>query len=69
MKSKGCKEEQIITILKGHEVGVPVVQLARRLSIVQATCYRWKYTYAGLAPSDVRRLWLPERKTSASNDW
>jgi putative transposase len=56
MKRKKFKEEQIIKILKEHEAGTTIVDLARRHGIAENTLYRWKARYGGLEVSEAKRL-------------
>ena len=56
MKRKRFTEEQIITILKEHEAGSTVVDLARHHGIAENTIYRWKSKYGGMEVSDAKRL-------------
>lgn len=56
MKRKRFTEEQIITILKEHEAGSTVVDLARNHGIAEKTIYRWKSKYGGMEVSDAKRL-------------
>jgi len=42
MKRKRYTEEQIISILKQHEAGRSMVDLAREFGIAENTLYRWK---------------------------
>jgi putative transposase len=56
MKRKRYTEEQIISILKEHQAGASVPDLARRYGIVENTIYRWKSKYAGMEVSEARRL-------------
>ena len=39
-----------------EEVGVPVVQLIRKVGISEQTFYRWKKQYVGLELDQVRQL-------------
>lgn len=43
-------------ILKQGEEGVPVAEVCRRAGISQATYFNWKKKYAGLLPTEMRRL-------------
>ena len=52
MKRKRYTHEQIISILKEHEAGQPVGELARRYGVVENTIYRWKSRYGGMEISD-----------------
>jgi putative transposase len=56
MKRKKFSEEQIIKILKEHEAGSTVVDIARRHGIAENTIYRWKAKYGGLEVSEAKRL-------------
>jgi len=56
MKRKRFKEEQIITILKEAEGGLPVAELIRKHAISEQTFYRWKSKFGGLEISDAKRL-------------
>ena len=56
MKRKRFTEEQIITILKEHEAGSTVVDLARHHGVAENTIYRWKSKYGGMEVSDAKRL-------------
>jgi putative transposase len=56
MKRKRFSEEQIITILKQAEGGLPIPELIRQHGIAEGTYYRWKSKYGGLELSDAKRL-------------
>ena len=56
MKSGRFSEEQIIGILKRHEAGQKVTDLAREHGISEATIYNWKSKYGGLEVSEAQRL-------------
>ena len=56
MKQKRYSVEQIVTILKQAEMGLPVVDLIRQVGISEQTFYRWKKKYAGLESDQVREL-------------
>jgi len=56
MKRSRFTEEQIAFALKQQEVGTPVEEICRKLGISDATFYNWKKKYAGLGPSELRRL-------------
>ncbi len=49
-------EEQIAFALKQNEVGTSVAEICRKLGISEATFYKWRQKYAGLGPSELRRL-------------
>lgn len=56
MKKSKFTEEQIAFALKQAETGTPVKEVIRKLGITEQTFYRWKKKYAGMLPSDLRRL-------------
>src|SRR3954469_22165201 len=56
MKKGRFSEEQIIGILKRHETGQKVTELAREHGISEATIYTWKGKYGGLEVSEAQRL-------------
>lgn len=56
MKRKRYPEEKIISILKEHEAGASVPDLARRYEITENTIYRWKSKFGGMEVSDAKRL-------------
>lgn len=49
-------EEQIISILKQHESGVPISELCRQHNISSATFYKWKSKFGGMSVSEAQRL-------------
>jgi len=56
MRSSKFTEEQIAFALKQAETGTPVKEVIRKLGITEQTFYRWKKKYAGMMPSDLRKL-------------
>jgi putative transposase len=56
MKRERFSEEQIITILKQAEGGLPVPELIRQHGICEGTYYRWKSKYGGLELNEAKRL-------------
>ena len=56
MKRKRFTEEQIIKILRSHEAGVPLGDLAREHGFAEGTIYTWKAKYGGMAVTDAKRL-------------
>lgn len=56
MKKGRFTEEQIIGILKQHEAGRKVPELARENGISAATIYTWKSKYGGMDVSDAQKL-------------
>ncbi len=58
MKRKRFSVEQIVTVLKQAEAGMPIADLVRQVGISEQTYYRWKKQYAGLQADQVRELKL-----------
>ena len=56
MKRSRFSEEQIIGILKEHQVGLGAKELCRKHGISDATFYKWRSKYGGMEVSDARRL-------------
>ncbi len=56
MKRKRYTEEQIISIIKQHEGGRTMVDLAREYGVAQNTLYRWKAKFGGMEVSEAKRL-------------
>lgn len=56
MKRSRFSEEQIVAILKEHELGAKAADLARKHGISEATLYNWKAKYGGLTVSEAKRL-------------
>lgn len=48
--------EQIVSVLRQAEVGVPVAELIRKVDIMEQTYYRWKAKCAGLEVDQVRQV-------------
>jgi putative transposase len=56
MKASKFSEAQIAFVLKQADDGASVVEVCRKAGISDATFYNWRKKYAGLMPSEVRRL-------------
>ena len=56
MKKGRFTEEQIIGVLKQHEAGRKVMELAREIGVSEATIYTWKSKYGGMEVSEAQRL-------------
>ena len=56
MKKGRFTEEQIIGILKQHEAGRKVPELAREIGVSAATIYTWKSRFGGMDVSDAQHL-------------
>ena len=56
MKQKCYSDEKIISILKEHEAGASMPDIARRHGIAENTIYRWKSKFGGMEVSEAKRL-------------
>jgi putative transposase len=56
MRKSRFNDEQIAYAVKQAEAGVAIDELCRKYGVSEATFYRWRAKYGGLAPSEVRRL-------------
>jgi len=56
MRASRFSETQIIAILKESEAGVLVKDVCRKHGISDATYYKWKSKYGGMAASDLKRM-------------
>ncbi len=56
MKASKFSEAQIAFVLKQAEDGTTVGEVCRKVGISEATFYNWRKRYAGLMPSEVKRL-------------
>jgi putative transposase len=56
MKASKFSEAQIAFVLKQAEDGAAVAEVCRKAGISQATYFNWKKKYAGLMPSEMKRL-------------
>jgi putative transposase len=56
MKQQRFSTEQIVSVLKQAELGLPVADLIRQIGISEQTFYRWKRQYGGLESDQVREL-------------
>jgi putative transposase len=56
MKASQFTDAQKAFIIKQGEDGTPVAEICRKAGISQATYFNWKKKYAGLMPSEMRRL-------------
>ena len=56
MTRKRFSVEQIVGVLKQAKVGVPVVEVIRKVGISEKTFYRWKKQYAGPEMDQVWQL-------------
>lgn len=56
MKRSKYSEAQIAFVLKQAEDGTASGEVCRKTGIGEATFYAWRKKYAGLMPSEMRRL-------------
>ena len=56
MKASKFTDAQKAFVVKQGEEGTPVAEICRKAGISQATYFNWKKRYAGLMPSEMRRL-------------
>lgn len=56
MKTTQFTEAQIVSILRQHEKGVKVTDIARSNGISEKTFYRWRSKYGGMEINDLKRL-------------
>ncbi len=56
MKRSRFSEEQIIGILKEHQVGASASDLCRKHGISDATFYKWRAKFGGMEVSDAKKL-------------
>jgi putative transposase len=56
MRKSKFTEEQIASIVTQAQAGVPIEELCRKYGISTQTFYRWRAKFAGLTPSELRRM-------------
>lgn len=56
MKASKFTGAQKAFVIKQGEEGTPVAEVCRKAGISQATYFNWKKKYAGLLPTEMRRL-------------
>ena len=56
MKASRFSDAQKAFILKQGEEGVPVAEICRKAGLSQAAYFNWKKKYAGMMPSEMKRL-------------
>jgi len=64
MKASKFSEAQIAFVLKQAEDGSAVAEVCRKAGISEATFYNWRKKYAGLLPSEMKRLRQLEEENS-----
>jgi len=56
MKASRFTDSQKAFIIKQGEEGRPIAEVCREAGIRQATYFNWRKKYAGLMPSEMKRL-------------
>ena len=56
MKASKFSDAQKAFIIKQGEEGTPVAEICRKAGISQASYFNWKKKYAGLLPTEMKRL-------------
>ncbi len=56
MKALKFTNAQKAFVIKQGEEGTPVAEICRKAGISHATYFNWKKKYAGLLPTEMRRL-------------
>jgi len=64
MKRSKCSEAQVAFILKQADDGTSIGEICRKAGIGEATFYNWRKKYAGLLPSEMKRLRQLEEENS-----
>jgi putative transposase len=64
MKKSRFTEEQIAFAINQSELGTKVEEICRKMGISDATFYKWKQKYAGLGPSELKKLKQLEEENS-----
>ena len=62
MKRSKFTEAQIAFILRQADEGTAIGEVCRKAGISEATFYNWRKKYAGLMPSEMKRLPLLEEE-------
>ncbi len=64
MKASRFSEAQIAFVLRHAEDGTSVGEVCRKAGISEATFYNWRKKFAGLMPSEMKRLKQLEEENS-----
>jgi putative transposase len=65
VKASKFPDAQKSCVIKQGEEGTPVAEVCRKAGISQATYFHWEKKFAGLMPSEMRRL----RELEDVNTW
>lgn len=69
MKASKFTDAQKAFIVKKGEEGTPVADICRKAGISQATYFNWKEKYAGLMPSEMKKLRELEDENRRLKSW
>jgi putative transposase len=64
MRKSRHTDEQAAFALKQAELGTSVAEVCRKMSVSEATFFRWKQKFGGLGPSELRKLRQPEEENA-----
>jgi len=64
MKKSRFTDSQIMAILKQHEAGMPIADLAREHNVSTATIYQWRAKFGGMDAAMIKRLKELEAKNA-----
>lgn len=64
MKASNCTDAQKAIIIKQGEEGTSVAEVRRKAGMSRATYSKWKKKYAGMLPTDMKRLRELEEENS-----
>lgn len=56
MKKRRFTAQQIASILKEFDQGKSASEISREHGVSQAAFYKWRERYAGMSPSELKRL-------------
>ena len=56
MKKSRFTDSQIMAILKQHEAGIPIADLAREHNVSTASIYQWRAKFGGMDAAMIKRL-------------
>ena len=68
MKASNFSDAQKAFIINQGKEGTPVAEICRKAGISQATYFSWKKKYAGLLPTEMKRLKQLEDENARLNE-